>query len=320
MEPLNEENSQATAKKPAFSLKPTKQTCMMLGGAIALILLGGGSLYAWQSGEIDAATRQTQEKRKELEDSRKIARRREEVQGEYEALQKKLKYLESSVAPGAEFEAGFIEQMTQWAKKEKVQVVDITPTWEHTAKPAPPPKKKSEEGGEASKTDDSAKKDEKKPKENPYDLYHLDITARGQYSNVVHFFASLNQFPKIIAVEKCDVQPDDQTKSENAGVVVAKIKLTGFAFKESEYAVKAMEKAGNLSGNASSSGIRNPLLPGDGASSKMRSAQNDVTNSAAGAPGSPSPAGAASSTVAPSNAGTPNNSGAPGIPRPKQIP
>jgi Tfp pilus assembly protein PilO len=298
VEPHNKDAAQGAPKKPGFSLKPTKQTCMALGGAIGVILLGGGSLYAWQSGELATATTQTQAKRKELDDSTKIAKRREAVQDEYKSLQQKLRYLEDSVAPGTEFEATFLEQISKLAQKEKLQVTELVGNWESAA-PAPPPPKKSE--GDAGKEGEAKAK---KPKGNPYNLFHMDMTVKGPYGNVTHFLSMLNQFPKIVAIEKCDVQPDDQfSKTSNAGLVTARVKMTGFAFKAEE---KPLKNNAALPSDGTS-GISNPLLPGNGASSKARGAQNDVINSS-------------SAPVAGSVAGTSSNSGAPGVPRPTQIP
>jgi Tfp pilus assembly protein PilO len=297
VEPRNKDGAQGTPSKPAFSLKPTKQTCMVLGGAIGVILLGGGSLYAWQSGELATATTQTQAKRKELDDSNKIAKRRESVQDEYKSLQDKLRYLEDSVAPGTEFEATFLEQISKLALTEKLQVTEFVGNWEIAAIAAPPPKK-----AEGADSADAAKA--KKPVENPYDLFHMDMTVKGPYSNVTHFLSMLNKFPKIVAIEKCDVQPDDQfSRSSSIGYVVARVKMTGFAFKAEE---KNLPSSPSDSATNAPSTSGNPLLPGNGASSKARGAQNDVINSSSTQPGA-------------SNSGS-SNSGSPGVPRPTQVP
>ena len=319
----NEEGTSAPVKK-AFSLKPTKQTCIGLAGAIAVILLGGGSLYAWQSGELSKATVQTQEKRKELEDGRRIAKRREEVQGEYQAILKKLRFLEVSVAPGTEFEASFLDQVSNLARREKLQVSELTYTWEFAAKSEPPKKKKAAEEGD--KGAPSANKEEKKVKVNPYDLLHMDMTVKGPYSNVAHFMLMLNQFPKIVAIEKVDVQPEDQFKMGKESLVTAKIKMTGFAFKASE-----QNHLGDAGGKLGSSVVTttNPLLPGNGASSQVRKEQNEVMGSsepANNANTSPSnsrmpTSNSSNSSVPTSNSSVPpSNSGAPGVPRPKVNP
>jgi len=202
---------------PLLNLKPSKQTCAVLGGLMGVTLLASGGLWFLQNGRINELQQQVNQKRADVASGEKIAKRLETVEGEYEATRSKLRYLESSVSAN-EYVPTLLKQTETLAKSVSLRVDSVRPTLE----PAPPPPADKEE--------------RKKFKPWPYDKLHVDMQVRGSYWNVARFLYRLTEFPKILSVESIKAAPPANSAQDKNPVLTVNVNLTGFIFKEGEAA------------------------------------------------------------------------------------
>jgi Tfp pilus assembly protein PilO len=204
-------SSQAsTPRKQRFTLKPSKQTCAILGGMMAVTLIGAVGLYVWQSSEIAAVEQRVREKQEEVASGEKIAQRLTQVENDYGNMQNQLRYLETSVTAG-QYVPTLLKQMEGLAKSVSLKVASVRPTLE----PAPPPP-----------TDKEKRKDFKPW---PYDKLHVDMEVSGSYWNVARMLYRLTEFPKIMAVQDLQINPQTSGNGYNSTLSV-KMKVTGFIF------------------------------------------------------------------------------------------
>lgn len=210
----NNADTAATARPrpagPRFTLKPSKKTCMALGGTMGALLLASAGLYFWQSGEIAALDKQVQDKQTQLAESEKIARDLEQVRQKNTDTRSQLRFLETSVTEG-QYVPTLLHQTEDLAKSTNLQVAAIRPTLE----PAPKPPADKEQA--------------KKFKPQPYDKILIDMEVSGKYWDIAHMLYRLTEFPKILTVESMQVSPSNPIAGTAPSLTV-KMKLTGFIF------------------------------------------------------------------------------------------
>jgi len=211
------QNNEAAAAKPAkptkapFTLKPSKQTCIALGGMMGLVLVATVGLFTWQKGQIDSLYIQVEQKRAAVKESEQIARELTAVKATYEVTRGELRYLETSVAAN-EYIPTLLQQVETLAKSVNLKVDAIRPGMLEA--PAPMPADK-----EARKT----------WKPQPYSKQPIELQVRGTYWSVNKLLFRLTKFQKILAVESVRVAPPPAVYGKSP-VLTVNIALTGFIF------------------------------------------------------------------------------------------
>jgi Tfp pilus assembly protein PilO len=199
------------ARRPGFTIKPSKQSCIALGALTGLMVLSSIGLYVWRSQEIAKIEAIVEQKHQEVANGEQIARRLTQVEADYAGMSSQLRYLETSVTEG-QYVPTLLKQMEGMAKSTNLQVNGVRPTLE----PAPPP------------PSDKEKLKEYKPW--PYDKLHVEMDVKGSYWSVAKLLYRLTEFPKIMAVESVSITPQTAQTGYNPSLNV-KMKLTGFIFK-----------------------------------------------------------------------------------------
>ena len=203
------------AKAPAkssfsFTLRPTRKVCTGMGVAMAAILSGCVGLWFWQNGDLEAKAKIIHAKQDQVEHGERVARRLDEVKTDYQANLSKLRFLESSVSPGA-FVPTLLNQIADLAESEKLEIVRFEPHFE----PAPAPPNTPEA--------------RKAFKPQPYDMWHNDMQVKGTYWAVTRFINKLTQFQKIVAQDSVQLLPLVAVAGESPQLN-ATLKFTAFAF------------------------------------------------------------------------------------------
>lgn len=220
----DDKEKKASAGAPRFTLKPSKQTCIILGSMMAAVILGGAGLYFWQSGEIAEKQAILKQKREEVAQGQKIAQQLTQLETEYSAMQGQLRFLEKSVE-GREFAPTMVKQLEEEARRVNLSVISFRGTIEKS-----PPKP----------TDKEALKTWKPW---PYDKLHVDVEVNGSYWNISRFLYRLTEFRKIVAVESTSISPI-LANGVYASNLSAKMNLTGFIFPVEEKAVEDQAQPG----------------------------------------------------------------------------
>ncbi|MDX1933807.1 MAG: type 4a pilus biogenesis protein PilO [Capsulimonadales bacterium] len=225
------ENATETSKKPEkapFTLKPSRQTCALLGGLTGFVLFVSIGLFAWQSAAVAQVEAQVRKKNEEVDNANKIANQLTEVQTEYARVEQKLRYLETSISPG-DYVPTLLKQMETLANQ-----MDLGwPNGTYNVEPAPDP------------PTDKEKRKTFKPW--PYDKFHIDMEVTGAYWNVARLLHRFTTFEKIIAVENLQITPIN-TDNKYSKSVNAKLTLTGFVFKDDQNTARPeAEKAASAS-------------------------------------------------------------------------
>jgi len=207
-------------RAPRFTLKPSKQTAIILGAAMGLVVFGCVGLYVWQSAELGEIQKQVSEKEEELASGQKIASKLETVRADYISTQNQLRYLETSVTED-EYVPSLLHQVEALAKSVNMQVDSIRPTLEPSAAKAAPVKK-----------DPNAPADDKSkaPPPPPYDKLHIDMQMKGNYWDTAKLLYKLTEFQKIIAVESLELHPVSSPLGGVSPVLGVHLNLTGFIF------------------------------------------------------------------------------------------
>jgi len=200
-----------TSRKTQFTLKPSKQTCVVLGSLMVLTIIGSIGLYVWQSGEIAAVEQKVREKQEEVASGEKIAQHLTQVETDYGNMQNQLRFLETSVTAG-QYVPTLLKQVEGLAKSVNLKVASVRPSLE----PAPQP------------PSDKEKRKDFKPW--PYDKLHVDMEVSGSYWNVARMLYRLTEFPKIMAVENVQINPQAGGSNGYNSTLNVKMKVTGFIF------------------------------------------------------------------------------------------
>ena len=201
--------------RTGLTLKPSKQMCMILGGVMALIILGSVGLYVWQSGEIAEIEKIVRQKKDEVAEGEKIALQLNQLEAEYAQMQGQLRFLESDI-PQPSYIPTWLKQVEGLAKQVNLEFNSARPTFV----PAPPPPKDEEQ--------------RKTYVPQPYDTYKVDMEIRGTYWNMARFLYRMTEFQKIIAVDTVSIN----SRLSNVGGydenLSAKLLITAFVFKPEE--------------------------------------------------------------------------------------
>ncbi len=231
----------AKSNKPAktpFTLKPSKQTCIALGGLMGVVLVSTAGLFTWQKGQIEDLKVQVAEKVGAVKESEQIARELTAVKATYETTRGELRFLETSVAAN-EYIPSLLQQVETLAKSVNLKVDAVRPG--PLEAPAPMPADK-----EARKT----------WKPQPYSKQPIELQVRGTYWNVNKLLFRLTKFQKILAVESVRVAPPAAVYGKSPTLTV-NINLTGFIFPDAPAPVAAPAATASSGGGAAPNAARN---------------------------------------------------------------
>jgi Tfp pilus assembly protein PilO len=217
----------AGARRPGFSLQPSRHLCFALGGAMGVLFAGGSGLYVWQSGRIAETNKQVAIHEGEARASERAAAQLGSLVSSQNEMRTEIRYLETSVAPG-EYVPTLLRQTEVLAKSVNLQVAALRPTLEPA--PLPPADKEAR----------------KKFKPWPYDKIHIEMEVRGGYWNIAKLLYRLTEFPKILSVESVQVQPaaggsNILAPGSAAPQLAATLRVTGYLFKNEPAAAAALK-------------------------------------------------------------------------------
>jgi len=211
-----------------------------LAGTMAAIAILGvaasGVVYALHRSETDRMLARIDSKLDAARNGERTAKQLETVRSEESRLDAQLRDLEASVTPSL-YVPSLLRQVDQLARSMQLDVVSIRHVFEQT--PVAAPEGSSEEVKKAFRP-------------LPYDKDNIDLEVRGRYWTIAKFVHNMTRFPKILAVESVSQQPVSGETSQ-PGLLVARIRLTGFVFKD-----------GNLPPSDATSGA-SPIAPRSGA-------------------------------------------------------
>lgn len=245
----------ASIRAPRFTVKPSKQTCFILGGTAGALVIACVGLYVWQTSQMTDIQKQIDDKRTEVASGQKIAAQLAQVESDFTATQSQLRFLETSVTEN-QYVPTLLHQMEGLAKSTNLQVNSVRPTFEMAPKPDP---KKAQEDG-----------DKKAPPPPPYDMIHIDMEVRGSYWDVAKMCYRLTEFPKIMQVDSVQLAPQGATAPAQSPPLGVHLRLTGFIFPND--------------GTAASSAAMQPLPPPNASTLQPSAPAPAAPSSAAPAP------------------------------------
>lgn len=232
-----------TPGRPA--IQASLKTAIIMGAIGCVGIIGSVGLYVWQSGEAAGLEQRIALKEQEAATGEKTANQLEKVRQEAAAISSKLRYLESSVTPSL-YIPSLLRQVDQLARSMNLEVTSIKHNLERTPT-APPP--------------EADKEAKEKFRPLPYDRDHIEMEVRGSYWTIARFVYRLTTFPKILAVETVSQQPAE-TRQGASPILVARLRMTGFVFKD----------------DAPSEGKAGADGPKVGSARELRAAENQVIN------------------------------------------
>ena len=86
--------------KPPFTLKPSRQLCLALGGMMGLTFAGAGGLYAWQKDQIAQISQKVATREEEARASERAAAQLSGLLDNQAQMRAELRSLETSVTAG----------------------------------------------------------------------------------------------------------------------------------------------------------------------------------------------------------------------------
>lgn len=195
-------------------MSPTPNPFIWIGLS-AVALLAGVGACSLQYGARTAESVRLETLEKNLKDEKKINRQLEETQNRLTISQAKLRHLEQGV-PEMAYLPTLLTEVELIGGRHGITVTGVRP------KEAPKLKKKASEDGE--------KKSEPKVAKPSYQQMVVEITGSGTYASVLSFVRALEQFPKIVAIQRLDLEPKREMRSANSGQLEITAELRLFAF------------------------------------------------------------------------------------------
>jgi len=210
--PTAEPAAPPVASRPAFSLKPSKQTAIILGVMIGTCLLAAVGIAFWQQSQVADLDKEITAKSQQLSDNQKIAKRLDSVEADYAATVARINGLETAKSP-TEYFPTLLKQIEQLAKDTNLRVDSTSSVFQ----PAPPPP-----------TDKAALKTYTPQ---PYDKDAIRMGVRGRYWDIYNFLDRITRFPKILSVDKIDFHPE-MAAPDKSPILIINLEMTGYLFKQ----------------------------------------------------------------------------------------
>lgn len=202
-----------------FSLRPSKQTVIILGALIGVVLAGTAGLFIVQSSESNKREAVIKTKTQQVNDSTLVAKQLGAKEAEYLLVRNRIGRLETSVSE-SDYVPTLMKQLENLAKTNSLRIVSQSQTFE----PAPEPP-----------ADEEARK---KFVGQPYDKEIIKLSVKGHYNDLTRFLYRLTEFPKILSVDTLDIKPEGTDEGQSP-ILSVTIDMTGYLFKPDESAAPA---------------------------------------------------------------------------------
>lgn len=185
-----------------MNISDSMKSVLALG--LGVLVIGGGLVY-WQYSARSEALSRVQSLQSKIPNETELKTDLEKSGEELAEFREKLAHLEKSV-PSAAYIPTLLMELEKVGSDNKLSVNGVRPVLAT--------------GG----TDDSGE-------EKPYQELEIDITGQGSYGAVMDLVASLQSFPKILAVKTIGLSPQTNIQSKSKDLD-ATVRLRAFVFKD----------------------------------------------------------------------------------------
>ncbi|MGV3720677.1 MAG: type 4a pilus biogenesis protein PilO [Actinomycetota bacterium] len=218
-------------------LKPTKATIALLGGVLALVIIGTGAIVWFQQKKLTETVVILKAREAEKADGHKIARQRDEMRVALEQDRAELLYLENGVSDAA-YVPTLLKQLEELASTTHNRVLGVRPIAD-TRGPTRIEQRR-DPNAQAKAGSSSAEKEEAPPE--PYTRLAIQVSLVGSYQSSQAFVDRLTRFPKIVSVEELQLRPQHAVglpAAKDQGLLDVEVKLTAFIMKDAPAAVSS---------------------------------------------------------------------------------
>ncbi len=183
--------------------------------AVGVIAVGGGLVY-WQYSARSEAESRVKSLESQLPDAQQLQADLDKSMTELADYQDRLQHLESNI-PSTAYIPTLLAELEHVGAENKISVTGVRPVVVLNQNP---------DGTEAEKK--------------AYDEIEIDITGKGSYGAVMDLIASLQVFPKILAVKTVGLAPRPNMSNNESGLD-ATVRLRAFVFKDADKAKEDTE-------------------------------------------------------------------------------
>lgn len=210
------------------------KNALLMVGATALVLLGSGGAGYYQFSKLDEAGKRVSALRTKVQENQDAEAQLTELQAQVASSQEKLNHLEQGV-PARAYIPTMMKELEMIGRDNGIEVLGVRPM---APKFASAPVATGEEG-------------EKAPPPKAYDEQLIEVKGTGAYMNVLAFLASLETFPKIVAVSQVTLMPRETTDNGQEKITGPKrleitVELRAYLFPNN---MPKAEKVAALGGN-----------------------------------------------------------------------
>ncbi len=219
------------------SLKPSQKgvTALIVVAAAVFVCCLLACFWAMQKTSQVSAEKARAEK--EIRDNQAIAQTQHDSENKYLDTRAQIRCLESSVSTQA-YVPTLLKQIEHLGKSVNLKVNGVRPKAPDPnaglAKKMAAQTASSGAGGQSPAGGSAAAPAAKPEPPKPYDELEVDLELEGNYMNALDFLYKLTSFPKIMAVNSVQMDPDNspgQAITDSPKLKI-KINLTAFVFKE----------------------------------------------------------------------------------------
>lgn len=171
--------------------------------AVAVVAIGGGLVY-WQFSNRSSAEQRVMSLEAQIPDEEELKADLEKSQMELAEFRTQLAHLEKGV-PNVAYVPTLLKELEEVGAENEITVTGV--------RPVPVGSDSGQEPNEA------------------YQELEIDITGQGTYRAVMNLIASLQDFPKVLAVRTIGLAPQ-QNLGAGEGDLDATVRLKAFVFKE----------------------------------------------------------------------------------------
>jgi hypothetical protein len=217
-------------------LKPTKATIALLGGVLALVIIGTGTIVWFQQQKLTETVVILKAREAEKADGHKIARQRDEMRVALEQDRAELLYLENGVSDAA-YVPTLLKQLEELASTTQNRVLGVRPI----ADTRGPTRIEQRRDPNAQAKPGSPEEKPEAPPE-PYTRLAIQVSLVGSYQSSQAFVDRLTRFPKIVSVEELQLRPHHTVglpSPKDQGLLDVEVKLTAFIMKDAPAAVSS---------------------------------------------------------------------------------
>lgn len=217
------------------SLKPTQKGVTALIVVAAVVFVCCLLSCFWAVGKSNRVNAERAKVEKEVRDSQAMAQTQRDSENKYLDTRAQIHCLESSVATQA-YVPTLLKQIEHLGKSVDMKVIGVRPKAPNPnaglAKKVASQSAGTGAAGQAPADPNAVAEKPEIPK--PYDELEIDLELEGSYMNAVDFLYKLTSFPKIMAVNTIQMNPDNTPglAMTESPLLNIKINVTAFVFKE----------------------------------------------------------------------------------------